>query len=68
MLNQRDFGIFLNSTGVIILMQKLLLEEGCYCNKNPKHLALVQQTVKMEINIQGYPENEIYTCSDKTIF
>lgn len=38
----------------ITLMQKLLLEEGCYCNKNPKFLALVHHTVKMETNIQGY--------------
>lgn len=38
----------------ITLMQKLLLGEGCYCNKNPKFLALVHHTVKMETNIQGY--------------
>lgn len=34
-------------------MQKFVLLEECHYNKNPKYMALVQQTVKIKTNIQG---------------
>ena len=64
MLNHREWRGFFDSTGITTLMQRLVLGKDATITQK-QNMALVQQTVKMKVNIRGWKTEDLCRAGTK---